>query len=55
MAVIIGSARHDENGGIHGKAGDQANGTEVSMQDFYFHKKVLDNFHFLLNISYYYL
>lgn len=39
MAVMIGSARHDENGGINGKAGDQANGTEVSIQEFYFHKK----------------
>ena len=39
MAVIIGSARHDENGGINGKVGDQAGGTEVSTQEFYFHSK----------------
>lgn len=39
MSVIIGSARHSENGGINGKVGDQAKGTEVSTQPFYFHKK----------------
>lgn len=39
MSVIIGSARHSENGGINGKVGDQANGSEVSTQPFYFHKK----------------
>ena len=34
MSVIIGSARHSEDGGINGKVGDQANGTEVSTQPF---------------------
>ena len=43
--ITIGSARHDENGKLNGKAGDQLqNGSgndfkgEVSMQDFYIHK-----------------
>lgn len=37
MAVIIGSARCDENGHIHGgRAGDQT-GREVSTQDYYVH------------------
>ena len=35
MAVLIGSARIDENGRAHGgKAGDQ-NGKEVSTQNWY--------------------
>ena len=35
----IGSARHDENGKLTGgRPGDQT-GTEVSMQNFYVHKK----------------
>lgn len=39
MAVIIGSARIDENGKAHGgKAGDQT-GKEVSMQNWYKHSK----------------
>lgn len=40
MAVIIGSARHDEHGNCYsgGKAGDQT-GQEVSMQKFYNHSK----------------
>ena len=45
MAIIIGSARHDENGKyIGGKAGDQAQTTkddykgECSLQPFYVHK-----------------
>lgn len=39
MSVIIGSARHDENGKYSGgKAGDQ-DGTEVSTQEFYMHSK----------------
>lgn len=39
MAVIIGSARIDENGHSHsGSAGDQT-GREVSTQSFYVHKK----------------
>ena len=39
MAVIIGSARCDENGQIHGgKAGDQT-GREVSTQAWYQHRK----------------
>lgn len=39
MAVIIGSARHDENGHITGgSAGDQT-GSEVSTQNFYVHSK----------------
>lgn len=39
MAVIIGSARHDEHGNCYsgGKAGDQT-GQEVSTQKFYIHK-----------------
>lgn len=38
MAVIIGSARHDEHGNCYsgGKAGDQT-GQEVSTQNFYIH------------------
>lgn len=40
MAVIIGSARSDENGKITGgKAGDQASGKEVSTQNYYVHSK----------------
>lgn len=39
MAVIIGSARIDENGHAHGgQAGDQT-GREVSTQEFYIHSK----------------
>lgn len=40
MAVIIGSARHDEHGNCYsgGKSGDQT-GQEVSMQKFYNHSK----------------
>lgn len=40
MAVIIGSARHDEHGNCYsgGKAGDQT-GQEVSAQNFYNHSK----------------
>ena len=40
MAVIIGSARHDEHGNCYsgGKAGDQT-GQEVSTQNFYNHSK----------------
>lgn len=45
MAITIGSARHDENGKLNGKVGDQlqsGNGNdfkgEVSMQEFYVHK-----------------
>ena len=39
MAVKIGSARGDENGGAHGgKAGDQT-GREVSTQNWYKHSK----------------
>jgi hypothetical protein len=39
MAIIVGSARIDENGNIHGgKAGDQT-GKEVSTQNFYVHSK----------------
>ena len=39
MAVIIGSARIDENGRAHGgKAGDQT-GKEVSTQSWYKHSK----------------
>ena len=39
MAVKIGSARSNENGGINGgKAGDQTGG-EVSTQNWYLHKK----------------
>ncbi len=39
MAVIIGSARHDENGKVvGGKAGDQT-GHEVETQDWYLHAK----------------
>ena len=40
MAVKIGSARADENGGIkNGKAGDQKSGKEVSTQNWYKHSK----------------
>lgn len=40
MAVIIGSARIDENGNAHGgKAGDQNGGKEVSTQNWYLHSK----------------
>ena len=47
MNIIVGSARHDENGNLsHGKVGDQLQKTvtndtsgEVSMQKFYVHKK----------------
>lgn len=39
MALLIGSARKDENGNLKGgKAGDQT-GKEVSTQSFYVHKK----------------
>ena len=39
MALIIGSARHDENGNYRGgKNGDQ-DGTEVSTQTYYMHSK----------------
>ncbi len=39
MSIIIGSARHDENGKYAGgSAGDQT-GTEVSTQSFYVHSK----------------
>jgi hypothetical protein len=39
MAVLIGSARSDENGKITGgKAGDQNGGKEVSTQNWYRHK-----------------
>lgn len=40
MAVTIGSARSDENGGIkNGKAGDQNSGKEVSTQNYYVHSR----------------
>ena len=40
MAVLIGSARSDENGRAHGgKAGDQKGGKEVSTQNWYDHGK----------------
>lgn len=40
MAVLIGSARSDENGNAHsGKAGDQKSGREVSTQSWYKHSK----------------
>lgn len=40
MAVIIGSARSDENGNAHGgRAGDQKGGREVSTQNWYKHTK----------------
>lgn len=40
MAVMIGSARSDENGKAHGgKAGDQKGGREVSTQRWYKHAK----------------
>ena len=39
MAVIFGSARHDERGQLtNGKAGDQT-GQEVSTQNYYNHSK----------------
>lgn len=39
MSIIVGSARHDENGKYrNGKQGDQT-GREVSTQAFYVHKK----------------
>lgn len=42
MGIIIGSARHDENGKyINGQAGDQT-GQEVSTQNFYVHSKGWD-------------
>ena len=44
MAITIGSARHDENGKLNGKVGDQLQSGsgndfkgEVSMQEFYVH------------------
>lgn len=40
MAVLIGSARSDENGkATGGKAGDQKSGKEVSTQNWYKHSK----------------
>ncbi len=40
MAVIVGSARGDENGAAYGgKAGDQRSGKEVSTQNWYKHSK----------------
>lgn len=37
--VLVGSARHDENGKYSGgKAGDQIGGREVDTQEFYIHK-----------------
>lgn len=40
MAVIVGSARGDENGAAYGgKAGDQRDGREVSTQNWYKHTK----------------
>lgn len=40
MAVIVGSARGDENNRAHGgKAGDQKSGKEVSTQNWYKHTK----------------
>lgn len=40
MAVRVGSARSNENGGITGgQAGDQKNGQEVSTQAWYLHAK----------------
>lgn len=40
MAVIVGSARGDENGAAYGgKAGDQNKGREVSTQNWYKHSK----------------
>lgn len=40
MAVKVGSARSDENGGAYnGKAGDQKSGKEVSTQNWYLHSK----------------
>lgn len=42
MKIIIGSARIDENGSIHGgRAGDQT-GLEVSTQPYYDHTKGWD-------------
>ncbi len=40
MAVLVGSARSDENGkAYNGKAGDQKSGKEVSTQNWYKHSK----------------
>lgn len=40
MAVRVGSARSNENGGVTGgQAGDQKNGAEVSTQSWYLHSK----------------
>lgn len=40
MAVLVGSARSDENGkAYNGKAGDQKSGREVSTQSWYKHSK----------------
>lgn len=40
MAVLVGSARSDENGNAYnGKAGDQKSGKEVSTQNWYDHPK----------------
>lgn len=40
MAVLVGSARSDENGkAYNGKAGDQKSGKEVSTQSWYKHSK----------------
>lgn len=45
MSILIGSARHDENGNLNGVKGDQLQTTvndlkgEVSMQEFYVHSK----------------
>lgn len=39
MSIRIGSARHDENGKLTGGRPGDHTGTEVSMQNFYVHKK----------------
>lgn len=39
MSIRIGSARHDENGKLTGGRPGNKTGTEVSMQNFYVHKK----------------
>lgn len=39
MALIIGSARHDENGNYRGGRNGDQDGTEVSTQTFYMHPK----------------
>ena len=39
MALIIGSARHDENGTYSGGRNGDQDGTEVSTQTYYVHKK----------------